>query len=285
MTEPAFRYVPVMDHELHVTCWGAPENPAIVMWHGLARTGRDFDELARALSDQYFVLCPDTIGRGRSSWSRDPMAEYTVEYYAGIAGDMLDHFGIDRAGWIGTSMGGLIAMRIASGPAAHRLSWLILNDVGPEIPAEGLQRILQYATRQPVFDDHGAAEDWLRNTYATFGENSDIFWSRMLRTSLRRQDDGRLTLHYDPAVMTALMQPPDDPLSPWDRWDRITLPTHLIFGAQSDIMPAELAQRMAQRGPKPQLSMENHVGHAPTLATDAQIQLVREIVERLSASG
>ena len=114
MTSPRFSFVPVMDHELHVTEWGDPDGTPLIMWHGLARTGRDFDELAAALSDEYFVLCPDTIGRGLSSWSDNPEAEYSVEYYSGIAADLLDFYAIDRAAWIGTSMGALIGMRMAS---------------------------------------------------------------------------------------------------------------------------------------------------------------------------
>ncbi|MBT59428.1 MAG: alpha/beta hydrolase, partial [Acidiferrobacteraceae bacterium] len=81
MNRPRFSLIPVMDHEIHITEWGDPDKPSIVMWHGLARTGRDFDELAAALSDEFFVLCPDTIGRGLSSWSKDPEREYTLEYY------------------------------------------------------------------------------------------------------------------------------------------------------------------------------------------------------------
>ena len=141
MIPPRFTLVPVMDHEIHVTEWGDPSYPALVMWHGLARTGRDFDELASALSDRYFVLCPDTIGRGLSSWASDPEAEYSVEFYAGIAADLLDHYGIQRTAWLGTSLGGMIGMRLASGPHADRLTCLILNDIGPEVPSEAVQRI------------------------------------------------------------------------------------------------------------------------------------------------
>ena len=63
MTQPISRYFNLRDREIHVSQWGAPEKPALVMWHGLARTGRDFDTIARALSDQYFILAPDTLGR------------------------------------------------------------------------------------------------------------------------------------------------------------------------------------------------------------------------------
>lgn len=181
MSQPRFSLVPVLDHEIHVTEWGEPGNEPLVMWHGLARTGRDFDELAAALSDRFHVLCPDTIGRGLSSWSHNPEAEYSVEYYSGIAADLLDHYGIDRAGWIGTSMGGLIGMRMASGPLAERLKWLIVNDIAPEIPQEAIDRILEYAGNEVRFATLAQAETWLRRVYAPFGPASDAFWLRMAR--------------------------------------------------------------------------------------------------------
>ena len=62
--------------------WGAPDAPPVIMWHGLARTGRDFDELAQALADDYRIICPDAIGRGLSQWSPDPVAEYRLDFYA-----------------------------------------------------------------------------------------------------------------------------------------------------------------------------------------------------------
>jgi len=200
VTAPRFSFVPVMDHEVHVTEWGDPRKPCVVMWHGLARTGRDFDELAAALAEDFFVLCPDTIGRGLSSWSANPEAEYSIEYYTGIAGDLLDHYGVDRVGWIGTSMGGLIGMRIASGPMAARLKWLIINDIGPEIPQPAIDRILSYAGTAPDFATLAEAGAWLRAAYVPFGPASEAFWTRMACTSVRRRDDGRFTTHYDPRI-------------------------------------------------------------------------------------
>lgn len=285
MTSPRFSLIPVIDHEIHVTEWGNPSNPAIVMWHGLSRTGRDFDELAQALSDHYFVLCPDTLGRGLSSWSSDPLAEYTNEYYAGIAEDLLDHYGIDRTGWIGTSMGGLIGMRIAASPSADRLKWLIINDIGPDLPEDALDRIRAYAGTQPIWNSIAEAEHWLRAAYTPFGSNTDEFWRRMARTSVRRLPDGTLTLHYDPAMMQAFVATDLAGPDPWARWDRITIPTHLIYGAHSDLVSNALANKMARRGPSPDVTCIPDVGHAPTLASQNDATLIRRIIADLTATN
>lgn len=281
MNGPRFTFVPVMDHEIHVTEWGTPGAPALMMMHGLARTGRDFDEIAAALSDDYHVLCPDMIGRGRSSWSTDPDAEYRIEYYAGIASDLLDHFGIGRAAWLGTSMGGQIGMRMASGAHSDRLISLVINDIGPEVPETAIERILSYVGNPPGFDGYAQAETWLRSAYAPFGPATDAFWSRMARTSLRRCDSGRLTLHYDPAIIRQLTQAPEE-LTTWDRWDRIKTGCHVFAGARSDLLTPGILQRMLARGPTPGHTVFADCGHAPTLSRAADIARVRDVLLQLT---
>jgi pimeloyl-ACP methyl ester carboxylesterase len=282
MNAPRFAFVPVMDHEIHVTEWGTPGAPALVMMHGLARTGRDFDELAAALSGDYHVLCPDMIGRGRSSWATDPEAEYSIEYYAGISSDLLDCYGIERAAWLGTSMGGQIGMHLASGSQKDRLSCLLLNDIGPEVPAVAVERILSYVGNPPRFASYGRAESWLRSAYAPFGPAPDGFWQRMARTSLRRRDDGALTLHYDPAIVRQLDGPPEA-MDAWDQWDRIAAPLHVVGGARSDLLTEDILRRMTGVKAGCGVSLIDGCGHAPTLSRPEDAALVRQTLESLTA--
>ena len=101
---------------------GAPDAPPVIMWHGLARTGRDFDELAQALADDYRIICPDAIGRGLSQWSPDPVAEYRLDFYARLAGALADRLGLARLRWVGTSMGGATGMHAAATTLRDRIS-------------------------------------------------------------------------------------------------------------------------------------------------------------------
>lgn len=280
MTAPRFHFVPVMDHEIHVASWGQPGAPALLMLHGLARSGRDFDELAAALSESYHVLCPDMIGRGLSSWSRDPEAEYSVEYYAGIVTDLLDHFGIARTTLLGTSLGGMIGMRIASGHDADRIEALVINDISPELPEAAVTRILSYVGSLPDFASFAEGEAWLRQTYAPFGPAAEDFWQRMARTSLRRRQDGRLTLHYDPHITTQFTASAHE-LCTWDRWARISTPVHLLRGAQSDLLLPAATQRMTETGPRPALSTFADCGHAPSLSRPEDIARLRQILSEL----
>ncbi len=272
-------FLPLDGHEIHVTEWGDPAASALVMWHGLARTGRDFDELARALSDAYFVICPDTIGRGMSSWSRQPNADYGPSAYARTALAMLDHYGIDRAAWIGTSLGGLIGIHLAQ---SGRLTGLILNDIGPEIPAKAVARIMEYAGTLPDFATMAEAREWLRTVYTPFGPAPDGFWQRMVGTSVRRRGDGRLTLHYDPAIIAAFPHFETE-MRTWDQMARITLPVHVLRGAQSDILPKDIADRMMALPCVRSITESEGCGHAPSLARPEDAQLIRELLSGFDA--
>lgn len=282
MTVPNFSFIPVGAHEIHVTEWGDPANPPIVMWHGLARTGRDFDELAQAFAQTHFVICPDSIGRGMSSWSQDPEREYSLVVYAEIAVGVLDHYGMDQVGWIGTSMGGLIGMRLASGPMANRLKWLIVNDIGPEVPQEAIDRILGYANQSVELGTVTEAERVLREVYIPFGPAPDSFWRRMARCSVRRGADGALRLHFDPRIVVQFSASAHE-LTSWDRFQRITLPTHVIYGRSSDILTGDIVARMAVANPAIKHTEFADCGHAPSLSRREDHALVVDIIAKLTA--
>ncbi|MBX3531409.1 MAG: alpha/beta hydrolase [Rhizobiaceae bacterium] len=273
---PRSTYVEAAGFELHVTEWGDPALPALVMWHGLARTGRDFDEAAEALSDTYFVLCPDTLGRGLSAWARDGR-HYSYATAGETALGMLDHYRVDKLRWVGTSMGGLIGIRLAGGRLQGRITHLVINDVGPDIPKAGTSRIVDYVGNPPVYDTMSELEAWFRKNYAPFGDNSEAFWRRMVDTSSRRTDDGRVTVHYDPNIVSLLTQNGDD-VHVWDAYDAIVAKTLLVRGEASDVLSPEVARMMTARGPKPRLVEFAGVGHAPTLAGDTEIALLREFL-------
>ncbi len=109
------RFLTCEGREIHFTEWGEGNSNALVMWHGLARSGRDFDDCARHFAERYRVICPDTLGRGRSQWAADSKTEYCFDFYGRVAVSLLDQLGIGNMRWIGTSMGGLIGVNLAAG--------------------------------------------------------------------------------------------------------------------------------------------------------------------------
>ena len=244
------------------------------MWHGLARTGRDFDAAAVALSQTYVVICPDTVGRGLSSWAKDPETEYCLKNYAAQALAVLDYYGVNSLRWLGTSMGGLIGIVLAGGALKERITHLLINDIGPAVPADALGRIVEYVGAPPIFDTLPEFEAWLRLVYAPFGQNTPHFWRIMADTSARHLPDGRITAHYDPKITWQFTQHADE-LPIWQDYDAIKAKTMLARGAASDVLPQALADEMCARGPKPDLLLFDNCGHAPTFSSPDAIAKLR----------
>lgn len=280
-------YVTCAGREIHFTEWGAQHRRTVIAWHGLARTGRDMDELAEALSDRWRVICPDTLGRGFSQWSPDPGREYTLAFYARLATELFDRLGIERAHWVGTSMGGAIGTVCAGGLAEPsmqgRIQSLVLNDNAPRLAAPAIERIRNYAGSPPAFGTMAELEAFFRQVYKPYGWLSDAQWRRLAETSTRRLPDGRVTPHYDPAMVRQFTDHPHD-YDLWEHYDRIRIPVLLLRGAESDLVLPDAAAEMMTRGPGP-LGLVRVVevpgcGHAPALNVPEQLDLVRAFIER-----
>jgi len=280
------RYATCAGREIHFTEWGAQNKRTVIAWHGLARTGRDMDELAGHLAGRYRVVCPDTIGRGFSQWSPDPGTEYTLAFYARIAADLMDALGIDSAHWVGTSMGGAIGTVCAGGIAQPRLKGrirsLVLNDNAPMLAQPALDRIKAYAGSPPAFATMADLEAFFRQVYRPYGWLSDAQWRRLTETSTRRLPDGRVTPHYDPAMVRQFIDHPHD-YELWEHYDRIDVPVLCLRGAESDLVLRETTAEMLTRGPGARgLAKVVEIpgcGHAPALNVPEQLDLVAGFID------
>lgn len=265
---------PDRQYRMACTAFGSPKaSRTVICVHGLTRNGRDFDALAMALASDIRVICPDVVGRGRSAWLDDPEA-YVVPTYAGHMLQLIQHLGASSVGWIGTSMGGLIGMAVAAMETSP-IDRLVLNDVGPFIPKESLQRIGAYLGLDLVFDDLAGLEGHLREIHAPFGPLTDDQWTHLARFSARTRDDGKVVLAYDPKIAAPFKGTPPEDVDLWSVWDDICCPTLLLRGAESDLLLKETAVDMTKSGPKPELVEFGGVGHAPALMDNDQIDIVK----------
>ena len=275
-------------HRMAYQEWGDPANPEVVVCvHGLTRTGDDFAPLATALADRYRVVCPDVVGRGRSSWLKNPML-YGVPQYAADMTTLIARLGVESVLWVGTSMGGLIGMTLAAmegGPIQR----LVLNDVGAVLSATALSRIGSYVGVNVEFASRSEARETLRSIFSGFGPHSDAQWLHLTDTMIRDIDDsGRVRLHYDPAIAEPFRKaypadapsgsPPAD-ITLWPVYDAITCPTLVLRGAESDLLSSDVLGEMSRRGPAAQTREFAGIGHAPTLMSAEQIAIVRAFLE------
>lgn len=259
-------------HRLGYLEWGDPRNDRVVICvHGLTRCARDFDELARKLAVDHRVICPDMPGRGASDWLRDPL-EYAAPTYVADCVTLIARLGVNEVDWVGTSMGGLIGMGLASLPETP-IRKLVLNDAGPLVTKQSLERIGQYVGKTPTFPTIDAAEAFIRVVAAPFGPHSDAQWRFLTEVVVRPGPLGGFVAHYDPAIAVPFnANLPHKDMVLWPMYDAVRAPTLLLRGADSDLLTRDTALAMMRRGPRARLLEFDGVGHAPTLLHPDQIE-------------
>lgn len=268
-------------HRVAYTDWGKAAGTgrkATICVHGLTRSGRDFDVIADALSENGRVVCPDVAGRGASDWLSDPN-HYTYPNYMNDMAGLMAHIGAERVDWIGTSMGGLIGMMLAATPNTP-IRKLVINDIGPLLPKEALVRICHYVGAAPAFQDVHAVEAYLREVHAPFGNLSDEQWKHLADTSSIPNGEGGIGLHYDPNIASAFCAGPIEDIDLWAVWDAINCPVLVLRGENSDLLSTDTAEQMSKRGPKTDVVTIPDCGHAPALMDAGQIKIVKDWLGR-----
>jgi pimeloyl-ACP methyl ester carboxylesterase len=294
MGEPKLKSVqcssPAGLHRMAYKEWGDPANPRVLLCvHGVTRVGDDFDTLARAMSDRYRVVCPDVAGRGRSERLRDP-GLYTVPQYVAdmvtlIARTTANCGANDEEGsvhWVGTSMGGLIGMILASFEDSP-IRRLVVNDIGPVLDPAAMARIGEYIGQDLRFASFEEGARFVREVSSSFGPHSEDEWDKLARDVLVQEPGGTWVRHYDlglaqPFAAITPERAEQDQVALWAAFDAIRCPTLLIRGELSDLLSRATAEEMTRRGPKPQLAQIPGVGHAPTLMHAQQIAIVRDFL-------
>jgi pimeloyl-ACP methyl ester carboxylesterase len=255
---------------------GKASNPnVLVCVHGVSRNARDFDAIGEALSDQYYVIALDMPGRGQSEWL-DDKSHYGNALYDTVAGEIIAMTGAAKVDWLGTSMGGNIGMRIAAMKNSP-IRKLVLNDIGPFVPAEGRQANGASFGLDNRFASEAEGIAWVRENRTAFGPFTDAEWEKFGRDSLRRISDEEWGLDYDPGLAQTRAAGSSDT---WDQWAQIQRPVLTVWGTDSLLLTTETVERMKATGPKAEVFEVPGVGHCPGLVTPAEIQAVRDFLLR-----
>ncbi len=265
-------------HRMVYKEWGARDNPAVVLCiHGITRVSDDFDSLAQELARDFRVICPDVVGRGRSA--RLAQAQhYTPSQYLADMVTLIARLDVASLQLVGTSMGGLVGMLLASLPDTP-ISRMVVNDVGPAVEPVALQRIAAYLGQAVSFatEDEGIA--YVRQLSASFGPHTEEQWRKLGRDALRQNQEGKWERNYDLRIAEPVkaMTPESAARAEaamWAAWNAIRCPVLLLRGQESDLLSPDTAQRMTQSGPRARLVEFAGVGHAPTLLQQDQIDVV-----------
>jgi pimeloyl-ACP methyl ester carboxylesterase len=253
----------------------------------LSRHGRDVDTRARAMQDHNRVVCPDVVGRGQSDFLADP-AGYQIPAYVADMVTLLARLDAEQLHWVGTSMGGLIGLGLASLPKSP-VRKLVLNDVGPVLQAEAIARIGSYLGVPMQWPTVEAAADYFASISAGFGPHSAEQWLALSRPMLKQAPGAGgepvWVPHYDPSIAVPFKAVTPQAAAAgeamlWHAYDALRCPTLLLRGADSDLLTHETALAMTRRGPCAELREFAGVGHAPTLVQTDQVATVREFLLR-----
>ena len=275
-------------HKLAFYEWGSPYAPPVLCVHGLTRNGRDFDFLARKLTEHYRVIAIDMPGRGKSESLRD-IRWYENGTYMQDALALAERMNLGKFDWIGTSMGGIIGMMIAS-LVPGKITRLVLNDVGALLPKEGLMRIGDYVGKKQHFSGMDEAIPYVQRIMAPFGVKEDAHWAHVFEHSFIRHADGQVSFAYDPGIGDAFRLAASEiekleDISLWMLWESIDCPTLILRGAESDILTREVAEKMCEMHENATLAEFPGIGHAPTLLEDGQIKVVADWLEAHPLKG
>ena len=271
--------------KLHHTAWGDPCAQTVVCVHGVTRNARDFDALAAVLATKYHVLCLDVMGRGQSAWATNT-ADYTVPVYAQQVLEWLDLNGIIQPHWVGTSMGGLIAMTVQL-IAPNRFEKLVMNDVGPVIERVALERIAKYIGQQPQFASRAEAQTYAREIFKPFGAKTEAEWASLTDYYFIDQPDGSLKPHYDPAianmVRTQVAAMTDESTAQaqaamWASVKSLTHPCLVLRGEHSDLLSSATVAALCDANPLIEAKTITGCGHAPHLMDTLQTHAILDFL-------
>ena len=230
---------------------------------GLTRNCKDFDRMARRLAASRRVVCPDYRGRGRSDYDNDwrsytPRATLADVRQLMIAAD-LHHVVI-----CGVSFGGLLAMALSI-IAPTALVGVILNDVGPDVSADGKERILDYIGRDHPQPDWPTAIAEMRRNFPYLSHETEEDWRLFTEASFREGTDGQLHVNYDINLVRPFRAPEEEE-DIWCLFGGLRhVPVLAIRGGESDVLSAATLARMAEVKPDLAHLTLPGIGHTPSL--------------------
>jgi cobalt-zinc-cadmium efflux system protein len=266
-------------HRMAYHTWGDPSNPRVLICvHGLTRRGSDFASLANVLCKDYYVVCPDVVGRGDSDYLENPML-YGIPQYVADMTTLVARLNVMSVDWFGTSMGGLIGMVYAGMPDSP-IRRILINDVGPRIEPESLKRLSSYVGQPFAYANRADALTVLNRICASFGSHTPDEWER-LNGPLLKEEQGMWSLHYDPKIVIpfAAVNPvlaKAGEMALWSHYEAIAVPILIVRGGDSDLLSSATVDEMLQRNPHARSITIPGVGHAPAFMKSEQIALAAE---------
>ena len=261
---------------------GRADRPPILCIPGLTRNARDFQPLAEAFAGEWQVICADLRGRGQSDYAKDP-ASYTPAHYVEDVAALIDQAQLGKVVAVGTSLGGIITMLMAQGGA--KFAGAVINDIGPVIEEEGLERIRDYVGQGRSYPTwmHAAwaMRDGANHIYPRF-EIED--WLRYTKRLMCVSGNGRIAYDYDMKIAVPFAQPGGGVTV--DLWPALKslegVPLLALRGELSDLLSEATFRRMGEEVKGLETVTVPGVGHAPTLEEPLALEAIAKLLARVA---
>lgn len=263
----------------------ASDRAPVIFLTGLTRNARDYEDIAPKLARNRRVLCPDPRGRGLSDYDPNPVNYHPTTHVRDTL-KMLDEAGIEKVVCIGTSMGGIMSMMMAAS-VPERLAGIVLNDVGPNVNAEGVARIAGYVgLLEPNADWAAAVEQFKDFNSGEFANLSEDEWERFTRRLYRERPDGTITSDYDPGIGQNLRQGTAVPPDLWPLYDAASqFPMMVLRGELTDILRPDTVEKMKERNPDLTVITVPDRGHTPTMDEHMVVEALEAFLAKVDAAG
>jgi pimeloyl-ACP methyl ester carboxylesterase len=272
-----YQYININNHNIAYTEWGESNNKNIICLHSLIRNSRDFDFLAKKLAKYYHVYALDMIGRGKSEYV-DDYELYQHQQYVSDVLELINQKNLEQVTLIGSSMGGLISIYLAA-EHPELIERIIINDVGPFIPKEPLQRIAQYVPIEHEFEDLNQLKEHYKQIYKPFNINNEEHWDQMVNYGFDINERGKYTPNYDPKISVEFASNDIEKFEDfdiWACWEKIKCPILVIRGALSDILTFETFITMIKSKSQCEGFEYEDTGHTPSLMEEMHIKDIEE---------
>jgi pimeloyl-ACP methyl ester carboxylesterase len=262
---------------------GREDRPVIVCMPGLTRNARDFEGVAARLSPEWRVIAIDFRGRGESAYAKDAMTYVPLTYVQDVE-RLLTDLRIERFVAIGTSLGGIVTMLLAATGHA-KLAGAVLNDIGPDIEADGLARIKGYVGKTSSWPT------WIHAARALGENNAQVYpfygledWLRLAKRLDRLTPAGRIVPDYDKNIAEPFRLPGGEAgVDLWPALDAMAnVPTLIVRGELSDLFSEVTAGAMVARLNKATLVTVPGAGHAPTLDEAEAVAGIEALLTRIT---
>ena len=253
--------------------------PVLLCLHGLTRNSKDFSSLAEGLASDFRVVVPEQRGRGLSDYAED-VSRYSLLQYVEDTQGLIVELGLQRLSVVGTSMGGLMTFALnALSPGL--IERAVINDIGPEIAQEGLDRIKSYVGVAGPFEDWEEATAYLSSiTAEIFPEWTDAQWSDFARQCYIERE-GQIVIDYDPRIATPLATQSSDTEAEtlWSLFEAMaSVPSLLVRSELTDLLSPECVARMQKMHPSMEVLSVPNVGHAPMLNEPGVTEAIRRFL-------